>query len=339
MKIKCEIIPKLNNLTNVEWKVFQYIVSCMNQTTGRTKGVFYRDVMEHTGCCKQSFYNALKGMSEKGVITYTKNSEVDYDVTITDNYFPGDREREKGYISLSRDVFYSDDYKQLKAHEKYMLLYLMKCTYEGGSQYHKKKTDFLEDFAQLLNVTTRVIKGYLHSMKQFFYINVRAGILYVKYRPKVFGKLQQGNPEYRTEEMHEYESVIRTECHRNHINYDAAQITDTANLIRQHRKKLAMESGEKKTSGSKEVLNVILESIRDSVKGIQRKDRELSPSYIHKKLLAGIERILDTRKQQSDPEPVPETGKQKAASRFHNFPQRSYDYDELEAQLLGRAFT
>lgn len=121
MKVSYEIIDKLHELNRVEWDLFLYIVKAEDQATGSVEGVFYLDVMQHTGMCKQSFYNALRGLKEKNVITYEKNSDVDYDIRIPGNEFPNEKSLTKGYVNLNRRAFHSKEFKQLKPYEKYLL--------------------------------------------------------------------------------------------------------------------------------------------------------------------------------------------------------------------------
>lgn len=52
MKVSYEIIDKLHKLNRVEWDLFLYIVKAEDQATGKVEGVFYLDVMRHTGMCR-----------------------------------------------------------------------------------------------------------------------------------------------------------------------------------------------------------------------------------------------------------------------------------------------
>lgn len=193
MKVSYEIIDKLHKLNRVEWDLFLYIVKAEDQATGKVEGVFYLDVMRHTGMCKQSFYNALRGLKEKNVITYEKNSEVDYDIRIPDNEFPNEKSLTKGYVNLNRRAFHSKEFKQLKPYEKYLLMYFLKCTHEGRGSMKIGFHRFYEKFTKLLHISEKVLRSYLHSLKKFFSIGLKDGKYYITYLHSAFKQLAAGD--------------------------------------------------------------------------------------------------------------------------------------------------
>ena len=69
MKIKNKILTKLTNLTECEWKLFEYMIR-RQDNSGKVFGVHNKAVCQTTKMSKQSFYNALRGLAEKKVITY-----------------------------------------------------------------------------------------------------------------------------------------------------------------------------------------------------------------------------------------------------------------------------
>ena len=121
MKIKNKILTKLTNLTECEWKLFEYMIR-RQDNSGKVFGVHNKAVCQTTKMSKQSFYNALRGLAEKKVITYeagvpeyTVNPvakhkifgrSIDYNVTITDNDFPMKEQKEKAMYPCS--VNYSE---------------------------------------------------------------------------------------------------------------------------------------------------------------------------------------------------------------------------------------
>ena len=167
MRIKYSIIGKLANLTNVEWDFLLYIGRYQDRM-GCVEGVYYRDVMRNTGMCKQSFYNALEGLETKKIISYCKNSEIDYDIRILDNEFPTQESFKEGYIKLNRKIFRATKFLKLKAKEKFLTIEFLKITHENASSYQKQKDDFFDKYCRMLGVTRRVIRGYLHHLRKLF---------------------------------------------------------------------------------------------------------------------------------------------------------------------------
>lgn len=274
MKIKYEIIPKLNTLSAKEWDLFLYLAQHMNQYNGYVEGVYYRDVMKVTGMCKQSFYNALKGLEEKDIVTVQKLSEVDYNVLILGNAFPDREEYKKGYVKLNRKAFRRRAFWKLKAHEKYMLMEFLKCTHENGRSMKIGVSTLYEKFRKILGVSDRVIRGYLHSLRKFFSIGIKDGNYFITYLHSVFRDDVRKKPE----EAWYREHVVKKECWRNHIQYNDEVIESTAYLSRQY---YDFFDGRSQIEKIMEAAKTLMLCIRTSVEGIRWKDRELQPKYIH----------------------------------------------------------
>lgn len=276
MKIKYKIIEKLNTLSSKEFDLFLYLAQHMNQFNGYVEGVYYRDVMKVTGMCKQSFYNALKGLEEKGIVTVQKLSEVDYNVLILENNFPNAEAYKEGYVKLNRRAFRKKEFWKLKAHEKYMLLEFLKGTHEKGRSIRIGVKELYEKFERILGVSERVIRGYLHSLRKFFSIGIKEGKYFITYLHSVFkdDSYRRGKPE----EAWYREHLVKKECWRNHIKYDEESLKSTAYFSRQY---MNWFDGEKDIQKIMAAAKVLMLCIQTSVEGIQRKDRELQPKYIH----------------------------------------------------------
>ena len=144
MQIKYRILNKLPNLTNTEMDLFLYIAKIQN-IYGIAYGVHHKAACDHTGMCKQSFYTALRSLERKGIISISRRSEIDYDVTILDNDFSYDGAFKEGYVNLHMKDFEEEAFKKLKAREKYMLMYFLKITF-GEKVYKIIVTNFYKKF-------------------------------------------------------------------------------------------------------------------------------------------------------------------------------------------------
>lgn len=281
MKIKYEIVPKLNTLTSKEMDLLFYLAKRQNEKTGFVEGVYYRDVIKQTAMCKQSFYNALKGLEEKEIISVEKLTDMDYNVYILENTFPNDAEYKKGYVNLNRKVFQRDGFKKLTAHEKYMLLEFMKITHENSSSMCIGVEKLYKKYMGLLKVSKRVIRGYLHRLKEFFSIGIKNGKYYITYKHSIFEKCNG-----KAEEVWYLEHQVKKECWRQHTECKEEVLKDVVEVIKQYRPQ---------TSGTKEIVPLIMYCIRQSVDGIERKKRKLNAAYINK---------LARKALLSNPEPV-----------------------------------
>lgn len=309
MKLKYRIIEKLHTLTRREFHLLLYACRIQDEATGRVEGVYYRDVMKHTGMCKQSVYNALRGLETKGIIMIIGHTDVDCDIEIIDNAFPDAAARSEGYVNLNREAFRSAAFRKLKGHEIYMLLEFLKGTHENGHSLIDGVDHLYEKYTKRLGVTDRVIRSYLHSLRSFFSIGIKAGKYYITYLHKKFEKPKPGEAKSGADWYREH--VVCREFVRNRITYGAKDQADAEGLLRIY-----------PPSKHTNVIQALAQSIAKSVEGIQCKDRTANLPWIHKLLRQALglpetekskeekeRKAFDQRFQQimeswNDPEPV-----------------------------------
>ena len=176
MRLPIKLIEKLNNLTNCEMNMYLWL--CENQNdNGAVSGIRPSDFLDIMS--KQSFYNALKGLTDKGLIRLgLRKKRHEYKISLNEVTIVGDEWKE-GYINLNKKLFQCEDFKKLKSREKYlMLLFYVKTsvavTPSGTKAVHSiEKDTFYEKYSKLLNRSKRRIMEYLHSLKKFFNINIK----------------------------------------------------------------------------------------------------------------------------------------------------------------------
>ena len=176
MRLPIKLIEKLNNLTNCEMNMYLWL--CENQNdNGAVSGVRPSDFLDMMS--KQSFYNALNGLNDKGLIRLgLRKKRHEYKISLNEVTIVGDEWKE-GYINLNKKLFQCEDFKKLKSREKYlMLLFYVKTsvavTPSGTKAVHSMEKDtFYEKYSKLLNRSKRRIMEYMHSLKKFFNINIK----------------------------------------------------------------------------------------------------------------------------------------------------------------------
>lgn len=176
MRLPIKLIEKLNNLTNCEMNMYLWL--CENQNdNGAVSGVRPSDFLDIMS--KQSFYNALNGLNDKGLIRLgLRKKRHEYKISLNEVTIVGDEWKE-GYINLNKKLFQCEDFKKLKSREKYlMLLFYVKTsvavTPSGTKAVHSiEKDTFYEKYSKLLNRSKRRIMEYMHSLKKFFNINIK----------------------------------------------------------------------------------------------------------------------------------------------------------------------
>lgn len=266
MKIKYSLLDRLCNLTNKEVDFLLYIAHYQDDY-GRIRGIYYRDVCRACDMCKQTFYDVLRSLQQKSIITYVR-ADQDYNITILDNDFSYKGSYEEGYINVSRSVFDGVRFNQLRAKEKILVLQLMKVTHENAKSFQIRTENFYRKYTELLGVTKKVLRGYLHSMRSFFSVGKKDGKYFITFLASVF-KSKRNVSE--TDQLLGHE--VKTDCRRSKIKeIDDRAVEDTMQLVKQYRHD-ANERG-------MNILEIVQECIWTSVQGF--KNRVLNPKYVHK---------------------------------------------------------
>lgn len=276
MKYKCKNIDKLHSLTSNEWKLFYFLVQHADEYDATVRGVYYRDVTKETGISQSGYYPALKGLEEKEIIKVTsRDSGLDCDVYIIDNEYPTQDYQAEPYINFNLPILKSNAFQSLKAHEKFLMLTFLRCAYDKGYSLQRDVKKFYDKYMKLLKVTKRVIRSYMHTLKQFFIIGIKEGMYYITSRKATLDREEHVQ---KSEEMFLWEQLVRSECNRCHIEYTSKSLNDTAELVKTFR-------GRFKDQGTRIsthiVLQHLIESVRMSVASIERKCRKLSAPYIN----------------------------------------------------------
>ena len=262
MKIKYSLLDKLNSLTNKEVDFILYVARYQDDY-GCIRGMYYRDVCKNADMCKQTFYDTLRSLQAQGIITYSRVNQ-DYDITILDNDFSYPGAYHEGYINVSRQVFHTRRFHELKAKEKLLLLHFMKITHSASGSYQIGIGKLYTKYMQLLGVTKRVLRGYLHSLKKFFAIGIKDGKYFISYLWTVF------NDRVEVSETDQYmRHLVRVSCRRAKIkDFVPAAVKDVVTIMKQYRKE-AQES-----SIGKSIFEIVDDCICQA--------KELNSKYIHK---------------------------------------------------------
>lgn len=185
MKIKYSLLEKLQGLTTCEMDLFIYAARRQNDA-GKVTGLYYGEVCEGMGMCKQSFYNALYALEKKGIIEIEQHTSMDYDIRILGNDFSYKASLNEGYINLNRKVLHSKKFTKLKAREKWLFFDFMKITHSSHGSHQIGVGKLYEKYKGMLKVTRKVVTGYLHSLKEFFSIGIKGGKYFITYKKSVF---------------------------------------------------------------------------------------------------------------------------------------------------------
>lgn len=169
---------EINNITSNELDLLLYL-SLRQDPWGKVVGIYYKDVILELGFnSKQSFYNALYGLEEKGYIRINYDRKDEYwECIILDNIFLDNNDDKKGYLNTNRDFLHTKEFRNLSLHEKKICLKLVInynthcCEKHGLSVYPGT-------IASWINVKSiALIYRYIENISSFFPSIIKKGKL------------------------------------------------------------------------------------------------------------------------------------------------------------------
>lgn len=253
---------------------------------GTAEGIYYKDICDATGLSCQGFYNCKKSLEEKGIISCTKKSYFDYDITILDNSFAGKENYGRGYISLHLGLFASEEFRELKAGAKLMAMWLLRewliyKSKSGKLSYQMLKGTFLDKFTGLLGVTARTVRAYLGMLKPFLNVYLEEGKkYYITFLSSMTGSIPGRDSE--NGELREHN--VATACRRNRIKDGTKQEKkEICTILSQHDRELKNAD-----ISLSDIVARSLVIINENVRNKSRWKRYLKPSLIHKLLIGEI---------------------------------------------------
>lgn len=179
MQLAYETLLKLNNVSRTEMNIFLQCVRYQDDQ-GQVIGAYYRYFMKLLGFkSKQTFYNVLRSLSEKKLLTYAQNVKGDFDIWINNPVYS--KQEKPDYIDLNKVIFQSKEFFGMKAHEKYMLLDLMRSTALNRGIRVIRVEEFYNKYCKALHVTKRVIQMYLCTLRKYFAVRIKEGKYYIKF--------------------------------------------------------------------------------------------------------------------------------------------------------------
>lgn len=282
-KLSTEIIARLTAEKAVNKEIdFMIYISSFQDSRGKICGVHYRTLCEKMGMSFQTFYNVKQSLEERGYIRCRKSGCGDYDITIL-----GNSEQEcigKGYVNTNHNMFRQKEFRQLRAGEKLLAMYLMQITRLGKGHFEIKTENFYEKYRKKFGVSRRVLRSYLMRLKTFFSIGIKDRKYYITPKKNLYRRDGEVSENRRFKEFH-VDVILRRLRIRNTAERDREELMT---LFDQYRERLA--------AVGKQAMESIEWAVRESIEklnGDRRRIeiRELKPSLVHKILIPRVEKL------------------------------------------------
>lgn len=244
MQLEYSTFLQLNTVSKTAMNVFLQLVRYQNRY-GKVHGAYYRFFMETLGFkSKQTFYNVLEKLEEKGLLSLIHTSHGDYDIVVKNNTY--ENQKKKDYINLNRKIFQSREFFEMKAHEKYMLIDIMRSTQLNRGVRVIGVEEFYQKYQKIFGVTKRIVREYLATIRQYFKVWIKNGNYHIRF---IGGELfeeetekktnKKNNKIYRvpksgTQQKREYDAIVLLRRHKMAASKES-DVADLAELMVQYR--------------------------------------------------------------------------------------------------------
>lgn len=244
MQLEYSTFLQLNTVSKTAMNVFLQLVRYQNQH-GKVHGAYYRFFMRTLGFkSKQTFYNVLEKLDEKGLILIKHTTHGDYDIIVKNNTY--ENQKKKDYINLNRKIFQSREFFEMKAHEKYMMIDMIRSTQLNRGLRVIGVEEFYQKYKEIFGVTKRIVREYLATIRQYFKVWIKSGNYYIQF---IGGELfeeeteekinKKNNKSYRvpksgTKQKREYDATVLMRRHKMATSKES-DVSDLAELMTQYR--------------------------------------------------------------------------------------------------------
>lgn len=236
-KLKAEIIDKLIEVKATGAEIdFLIWLSRHQNDAGLVRGVYYKNVAEDMQLSYQTFYNVMRSLERKEIISVTKDDiyRGDWDIRILDNDF-SDQELQPGvrtenYLNTGLQVFYSREFFGMKANEKLMTMLYIKIAGAGSPNYHIGVENFFEKYTRLFGIKKRTLQNYLTGIRKFFAIGIKGRQYWINpLRKKVYA-----GSDSRTDRQERIKQVSGSLCRRFRLQEPQKACEALTELIQQY---------------------------------------------------------------------------------------------------------
>lgn len=291
-KIKLEVFRRMMTAQLTKYEVlFLTTIAQYQDQKGNVLGVYYKDICTKLGKLSgkesisyQKFYDCVKSLEESGFICVEKGNK-DRNIRILGNDFSDPESFREGYISVGHIYFSTQTFGKLKANEMLLCMEFTKnceAGQRGDMQIGVEK--FYKKYTEILNVSKRVLQGYLTNLKEFFSIGIKDKKYWIEIKKTTSIKhtKDRSNRMYR-------EHVGKMVMRRLRMKYTDETFTEATDLIYQYYRIAKGQIVPLFVRAVTQSLAVVNTGIDNEYKW----NRNLRPSLVHKLLKEAIETVME----------------------------------------------
>lgn len=241
---------------------FILYVAVSQDDAGTVGSVYYKDVCGKLGISIQKFYDVIKALCRKGLISWEKLHRADIRVRLLDNDFSkGDYGT--GYLKVGGNDFSDGRFRRMKAGSKLLYLYMQR--FVNGK--HMLVRNFYDEFCRLFSAGKKSLQEYLRELKEggfLFVSKKRNKAMHYEMVMKNSGILEKKEHVTRTERDCWLENVKEL------VRRNFPRFVPDGRAGEKALGDIAMLAGTKKAGMQEDFISLLYRAVEDSI----RKQRE-----------------------------------------------------------------
>lgn len=172
-KLSQDILDKILSSKEITSKQIDLLLwLCLrSDSVGLINNVKYNEVMEDIHCSHQEYYDCIYKLKELGFIQIVNRHNFNgWTIMIFNNMYMSEEDDKKNkYLSINRSALYSEEFLNLKANEKKLLLKLLREN-TGASKPFYLYAQTIEKWIGITNM--QLIRSYIEKLKKFFNVTI-----------------------------------------------------------------------------------------------------------------------------------------------------------------------
>lgn len=282
MRLRVNVLNKImeKNVTAKEFELLMYLLRYQDDS-GKVVGVYHKMVTDEKEMCGQSFYSALYGLREKGVITY-RRVQNDYDIHISGNecVTKGKKGKDVQFLNMDAKFFHQKEFLELTPNAKLIAadLYRQLVASKGGKKWYDRYK-FICTYKKKMGLCEKTLQRYLTQLHSLFNFKLNNKVYTISFKDNgiPLEELRQGVSEQTFGEISR-RHIAKILLRRSKITYDEKTIADIALIYTQYREKV------------KDTFKLLWDSILNAIRAVGKKDTIEIP-LVHSifRRLAGLE--------------------------------------------------
>lgn len=224
---------------------FIVLVAQWQNEFGTIHNLHYKNIIDILKIVPKTYFHIINNLEKKGIISIEDSDTYGFrHITLLENDF-SDKSYNKSYLNINREFFYTNNFFDLKATEKYVLFKILLRSREDGRSVNISETTIAQ-YARINNKNRRLITSIIHALESFKIknLNVFKATQHIgKTKDKIFSFILNVNKRRRKDNLHiltenevRQTHMFKAYCRKNRVPATDKDIKDLIQMDNEYKK-------------------------------------------------------------------------------------------------------